>query len=131
MGSGAAVLQPHGSLQPARRHLGGRHAAVRRVQQQLRRHPWRVYASALVKEKYVASGFSRTSGPPEGGHYDTLQNHSTTSDGYRSPVPTNSDRVSICSSGAAVSNVGTVRKYTSDGSTRTPARSFAITSGGA
>ena len=39
----------------------------------------------------------------------------TTSAGWRSPVPMKIDRVNHCSSGAEVSNVGTVLKYTEGG----------------
>ena len=44
------------------------------------------------------------------GHYSTRKKRMTTSLGYRSPIPTKSDRVIHCSSGADVSNFGWVRK---------------------
>lgn len=46
----------------------------------------------------------------QGRVHSTRQNRMTTSDGYRSPVPTNTERASHCSSGAEVSKRGTVRK---------------------
>ena len=52
--------------------------------------------------------------------YSSFQKRISTSAGYRSPVPTKIDRISQASSGADVSNFGTVRKYTSDGSTGWP-----------
>jgi len=42
--------------------------------------------------------------------YSTRKNRMTTSFGYRSPIPTKSDFVIHCSSGAEVSNFGCVRK---------------------
>ena len=62
-------------------------------------------------------------------NYASFQNRITTSAGNRSPVPTKIDRISQASSGADVSNFGTVRKYTSDGSTTWPAINCAVTSG--
>jgi Carboxypeptidase regulatory-like domain len=49
VGSGAAVLQRHRPLQPARRDLGARHTGIRSVQQQLRADARRVHEGALVE----------------------------------------------------------------------------------
>ena len=42
--------------------------------------------------------------------YSSFQNLTTTSFGYRSPMPTKIDRVRCCNDFAEVSNFGTVRK---------------------
>ena len=46
-------------------------------------------------------------------------------------MPTKIERISHASSGADVSNLGVLRKYTSEGSTTSPAIKRAVTSGDA
>ena len=57
-----------------------------------------------------ALGRSRSASAGARGRQSTRQKRITTPFGYRSPLPTKTARMSHCSSGAAVSNFGTVRK---------------------